>query len=196
MPLPDPKLLGVVLCGGASKRMGRDKAALTTQQGTSFLDHACQRLQSVCGTVCVSSSVDRDTDARRISDPPGSHGPISGIHASLAFARDAGFDACVFTPVDTPELTSDDLQTLRDVFANHRDKIVCAVSEQSPDSIEPLIAIYPVTVCDVVEQSIQNGQYSPRRLLRSLSVVTVPLSSASCHNINTPSDLKPPSPKS
>ncbi|QEF95983.1 molybdopterin-guanine dinucleotide biosynthesis protein MobA [Stieleria maiorica] len=196
MPLPDPKLLGVVLCGGASKRMGRDKAALMTHRGLSFLDHACQRLQSVCGTVCVSSSVRRDTELRHILDPPKSHGPISGIHASLTFARDHGFDACVFSPVDTPALTSDDLKTMLAVFADHRDRVVCAVSDQTTDSIEPLIAIYPATVCDVVDQSIQNGQYSPRRLLRSLSVVTVPLSSTSCHNINTPADLKPPSPES
>ncbi|PAY15322.1 hypothetical protein CKO51_32455 [Rhodopirellula sp. SM50] len=195
MPGPAPNLLGVVLCGGASKRMGRDKAALTTHQGHSFLEHACRRLQAHCQVVCVSSSSERDTDVQRIPDPPDSHGPISGIHASLSFARDHGFDACVFTPVDTPSITSTDLQTLIDVFANHRDQVVCAVSDQTPDHIEPLIAIYPVTLFDVIDQSIDDGQYSPRRLLRSLPIITVPLSAASCRNINTPSDLDPHSPQ-
>lgn len=196
MPSPDPKLLGVVLCGGASKRMGRDKAALTTRQGQSFLDHAGRRLQEHCGTVCVSSSQQRETDFHRIPDPPESHGPISGIHASLSYARDHGFDACVFTPVDTPALTSRDLQTLIDAFAGHRDQVVCAVSDQTPEHIEPLIAIYPVTLVDIIGTSIDAGQYSPRRLLRSLPITTVPLSAASCRNINTPSDLDlhPPKP--
>ncbi|MCS7465573.1 molybdenum cofactor guanylyltransferase [Stieleria sp. ICT_E10.1] len=196
MPLHAPKLLGVVLCGGASKRMGRDKAALTTRQGQTFLDHACRRLQAHCQTVCVSSSPERDIDVQRIPDPPDSHGPISGIHASLSFAVEHGFDACVFTPVDTPSLTSTDLQTLIDVYANHREQVVCAVSDQTGGHIEPLIAIYPVTLVDIIGTSIDAGQYSPRRLLRSLPIITVPLSAASCHNINTPSDLNlhPPKP--
>ncbi|QDV40204.1 molybdopterin-guanine dinucleotide biosynthesis protein MobA [Stieleria neptunia] len=106
-----------------------------------------------------------------------------------------GFDACVFTPVDTPSLTSTDLQTLIDAFANHRDQVVCAVSQQTPDHPEPLIAIYPVTLFDVIDRSIDEEQYSPRRLLRSLSIITIPLSAESCRNINTPSDLDSHSPQ-
>lgn len=195
----DPRLLGVVLCGGASKRMGRDKADLVMPDGRSFLDHACERLRRLCAEVCVSTSRKLETSYRRIDDPPESHGPISGIDASLRFAMRHGFEACLFTPVDTPFLTPIDLSRLADAFARNKNRIVCAVSDPSvsdrpgsdPSSpfAEPLIGIYPVMTVHAIGDAIQQRQYSLWRLLDTLNIVPVALSADACRNLNTPSDL-------
>lgn len=190
---PDPKLLGVVLCGGRSTRMGHDKAKLTTSAGTTFLDHAYQRLAAVCETVCLSASAQRTTSYRIISDPANPHGPISGIDASLQFAMLHGYDACVFCPVDTPDLTVHDLTILLDAFRGQRDKIVCAINADHFDDakgmVEPLIAVYPVSSAPIIHASINDGQYSLQRLLRMQAIVRVPIAAVACQNINTPTDL-------
>ena len=170
--------------------MGRDKADLTTLDGRSFLDHACERLKFHCPVVCVSSGGNRATNHKQIADPPDAHGPISGIHASLRFARQENFDACLFNPVDTPFLTSNDLERLVQMFRHNRDKIVCAVAAGSTRSVEPLIAIYPIEFETAIGQSIALGQYSLWRLLDTLPIVHVALTPHACQNINTPSDLK------
>lgn len=169
--------------------MGRDKADLMTPSGTSFLDLACQRLTKHCDLVCVSASQVRKAGYQQITDPPDSHGPISGIHASLAFADQHGFDACVFSPVDTPYLSHGNLKTLIDAFCEHPDNIVCAIPDDMTSRVEPLIAVYPIESATAIRDSIDRRQYSLQRLLETLSVVRVPLSADACRNINTPSDL-------
>lgn len=188
----DLHLLGVVLCGGHSKRMGRDKAELKMRSGMTFLDLAYQRLKEICGTVRLSGSHDFDPKYVRIADPPESYGPISGIYASLAFAVLEGYDAVVFNPVDTPCLTVDDMQKLVDTFRAHPDDIVCAVADdQKTMSVEPLIAVYPISSAAAILRALNESQYSLQRILAAQSITRVPLSASACRNINTPSDLNP-----
>src|SRR5450432_4111174 len=55
-------MVGFVVAGGRSLRMGRDKALLEWRGGT-LLDHAIGRLRAVCGEVRVLSG-----SARRYAD--------------------------------------------------------------------------------------------------------------------------------
>lgn len=189
MPNSDLRLLGVVLCGGRSKRMGRDKADLTTDSGSTFLNLAYLRLNTLCENVCLSESRDRDHDILRIADPPVSHGPISGIDASLCYAKLHGYDACVFNPVDTPRLTIDAMKTLVEAFCSNPLQIVCAVSDESVRYIEPLIAIYPVGVSDAIHDAINCGHYRLQKVLATFTVTRVTLPADVCRNVNTPSDF-------
>ena len=194
MPNRDLRLLGVVLCGGRSKRMGRDKAELKTCSGSTFLNLTFQRLNTVCETVCLSESRDRGHNIQQIADPPVSHGPISGIDASLCYAKLHGYDACVFNPVDTPRLTVDAMNTLIDVFCSNPLQIVCAVNDESDSNgptspLEPLIAIYPISVSDTIHDAINRSHYSLQKVLATLPVARVTLPANVCRNVNTPSDF-------
>ena len=187
----DLHLLGIVLCGGQSKRMGRDKAELKTRSGMTFLDHAYQRLIECCGAVCLSGSNPRETRYMRIADPPESYGPISGLYASLDFAMVQGYDAVVFTPVDTPFLTVDDIGKLVDAFRADPGNVVCAINESNvTTSIEPLIAVYPASFATIILHALRQSQYSLQRVLAAQAITRVPLSAIACRNINTPSDLQ------
>lgn len=76
---------GVILTGGESRRMGRDK--LTLQVGDqTILARARETVATVCGeTILVGEGGD---GARRVPDlRPEKAGPLAGIEAGLAAAR-------------------------------------------------------------------------------------------------------------
>ncbi|MCO8121735.1 molybdenum cofactor guanylyltransferase [Stieleria sp. TO1_6] len=191
--ISDLTLLGVVLCGGRSLRMGRDKADLIAPDGRSYLDLACQRLAELCPAVCLSAATPRESPHPTLVDPPDSHGPISGILMALEHARLHRFAGCLINPVDTPDLAVHDLQTLIDTHRCHPDNIVCAIAEPDASYLEPLIAIYPIQSAPSLRAAIERGQFGLQRYLRDRDIVPVPLGAAACRNVNSPTDLTPPS---
>lgn len=105
--------VGVVLAGGRSRRMGRDKAQLSWQkedeQVITWLDHAVFRLQGVCDRVVVSGRPEQDLPPGVISVPDQSSGhdatgggPLAGI--STVLAANPG-QVCVFLPIDMVRVT-------------------------------------------------------------------------------------------
>lgn len=97
-------LLGIVLAGGQSRRMGEDKALLNWE-GKTLLEHATQLLQEVgCDEVFVSRNA-----PHCIKDIYPGKGPVAGIHACLAASE--SFEALVI-PVDMPLLTRASLSNL------------------------------------------------------------------------------------
>jgi len=75
------RVVGVVLAGGASLRMGRDKAGLELD-GVSLVERAASRLATVCGTVLLADGGRRSTPGwTSIEDGPG-RGPAAGLLAA------------------------------------------------------------------------------------------------------------------
>ncbi|MCC9600864.1 molybdenum cofactor guanylyltransferase [Stieleria sp. JC731] len=195
------RLLGIVLCGGLSKRMGRDKAGIRLPVpmpkdpnflGENFLEHAVARLLKVTDTVRISvANLDVELPSRfnLIADAPPSCGPISGIQSSLTYARDHQFSGCIFTAVDTPLLTDKDIHCLIRAYSDDPTKVVCA-DGGAQSKYEPLIGIYPTAVIPVIDQSILQGEYGLQRLLDKIPTRRIELPTASIRNFNTPSDLQ------
>jgi len=90
--------LGVVLAGGRSRRMGRDKALLDWQ-GRTLLEHAVARF-AAAGIAPVVVSGERPAQAG-IPDTHAEAGPLAGL---LAVARAHPGRWLVAVPVDMPLL--------------------------------------------------------------------------------------------
>ncbi|WP_345686292.1 molybdenum cofactor guanylyltransferase [Novipirellula caenicola] len=178
------RLLGVVLCGGQSLRMGRDKAALVHADGVSFLQHAIDRLSNLCDRVVVSGRTSIDHSVEMIEDPVTNRGPATGIAAALQYADRHGFAACLVTPVDMPRLTVDHLSGLVDDWQS-ADEITVAES----DRVQPLVGIYPVRFADPLQRLAQSEDRSLFRWLGLQDHHRVTLPTSDCHNVNTPEDL-------
>ena len=195
---PHPQLLGVVLCGGQSKRMGRDKASLSCPASPSsgqspavdedlprtFLTHAVDRLRGLCGQIAVSGHCSVAHRQVVIRDDVDHQGPIHGVLASLRFAKQQGLAGCLMTPVDMPHLDGDDLGRVIQAW-EASSVLTVAVS----DRIEPLVAIYPTAIVDDLKSYLDRGDRSLMRWIQSIDHQSVVLSDRSCHNVNTPSDL-------
>jgi len=89
--------VGVVLAGGASRRMGRDKALLTLG-GMTLLERQAAKLAALARKVVVSGDPSRygSYGWPVVADPPDAAGPLAGIVAALT-----GGDALVLA-VDLP----------------------------------------------------------------------------------------------
>jgi molybdopterin-guanine dinucleotide biosynthesis protein A len=77
-------ILGVVLCGGKSSRMGRDKGTMRLQNGMSFIDHAIERLKPICDEVCLAGRLAASVNLIMLPDPTPHQGPIFGVIAAIS----------------------------------------------------------------------------------------------------------------
>lgn len=100
---------GVVLAGGRSLRMGRDKALLPWGCGT-LLDRMVGRLRDAGATRVLVSGDRPGYDA--VADEVPGRGPVGGLQAVMACVE----GPLVVVPVDLPRLRMDRLHVLRDAL--------------------------------------------------------------------------------
>ncbi|MDY7076875.1 MAG: NTP transferase domain-containing protein, partial [Chloroflexota bacterium] len=85
---PNPKSTGIVLAGGASRRMGRDKAFLELD-GQPLIGIVVERMASVCAEVLVVAGDVRPyagLGVRLVEDSFRGVGVLGGLHAGLEAA--------------------------------------------------------------------------------------------------------------
>jgi molybdopterin-guanine dinucleotide biosynthesis protein A len=160
-----PALFGLVLAGGRSTRMQRDKAVLEYSPGVTQLEAAMQLLEGRVERAFVSVREDQTGDAERakyprIFDRGDVEGPIAGISAALTAHADA---AWLVLACDLPFL---DAHTL-DFLIDSRDPArVATAFRSSHDGLpEPLCAIYEPRALDGVRAHIAAGRSCPRKFL-------------------------------
>lgn len=159
------RLFGLVLAGGRSQRMQRDKAALQYRPGETQLDAAMRLLSSRVEQAFVSVRADQRDDPTRarypaIVDRGDVEGPIAGISAALAGHPDA---AWLVLACDLPFLD----ETTLDYLIAHRDREADATAFRSTrDGLpEPLCAIYEPRARAGVTAHIAAGRNCPRKFL-------------------------------
>jgi molybdopterin-guanine dinucleotide biosynthesis protein A len=165
---PEPHLngtseaTGVILAGGESRRMGRDKLPLIVG-GKPLLDGVCLILASHCDEILVVGEGGyAPAGARCIPDlRPGRQGPLAGIEAGLLAAR----HRAVFVAAgDMPFLTGDLAGYLLGLLSDD----VPAVVPDSGSQLHPLCAAYGREVRPAVSVALDRGIRSVRELLEAM----------------------------
>src|SRR2546421_6001463 len=94
----------VILAGGLSRRMGRDKAALPAGEGT-LIEHLARRLAPVVDeTIIAGGSAGQNLPGvTGVDDRYSRFGPLAGVHAGFLAARCPPLSGvgCDLTDVDT-----------------------------------------------------------------------------------------------
>ncbi|HKX75709.1 MAG TPA: NTP transferase domain-containing protein, partial [Acidimicrobiia bacterium] len=80
-------VVGVVLAGGASRRMGRDKA-LVEVGGKPMIAWVVGALEEAGLEVVVAGKPQGWEGRRGLTDPPGLVGPLAGLMAALGEGHD------------------------------------------------------------------------------------------------------------
>jgi molybdopterin-guanine dinucleotide biosynthesis protein A len=184
----DAPLYGLVLAGGRSSRMGRDKAALR-YEGQTQLERAMALLSAHVARAYVSVRPDQKTDALRarfaqIEDRASDIGPMAGLLAAQAAHPEA---AWLVLACDLPLL---DEPTLRRLIGARATTALATAYRSSHDGLpEPLCTIYEPRSRAALSDYVAQGKHCPRKFLLHVGahLIEEPNPRA-LDNINTPEE--------
>ncbi|MFN0152096.1 MAG: molybdenum cofactor guanylyltransferase [bacterium] len=191
------RVAGVVLAGGASRRMGRPKAGLPFGRGT-LLDRCIALVRGAADEVWISTAdadsagaleaVSAGASVRGVTgfihDAAPGRGPLAALHTVLRqLARPVLFVAC-----DLPFLAPDDLLALTRMRT-----AAPAVVLADDDGPQPLAAFYRPEIVRLIEARLAAGEFAMRDLLAharfdTLRARDVAPGCAPLANINTEDD--------
>lgn len=186
----DPPLFGLVLAGGASTRMQRDKAAIE-YHGQSQLHWTFQLLSHVCAATFVSVRPEQREEPTRAGLPqivdrlPGI-GPIAGICAALQAHPKA---AWLVAACDLPFLNEATLRHL----VEHRDvrKLATAYRSSRDGLPEPLCAIWEPASREPLLAFVAAEKHCPRKFLINADAALLDLPDArALDNVNTAEEYR------
>jgi molybdenum cofactor guanylyltransferase len=182
-------LYGLVLAGGWSTRMRRDKAALEIHGGASQLAWSYALLERHCERVFVSVRPEQRVDRVRagfpqIVDGEAGRGPIAGIVAAQSAHPRA---AWLVLACDLPFV--DDAVLARLVAARQATRPIVVYRSTNDGLPEPLCAIYEPESAAAVREAIAAGRHCPRKLVIASGVPLLEQTSPALGNINTPEEL-------
>jgi len=160
-----PRLHGLVLAGGRSSRMRRDKAAIEFRTGETQLDTTMKMLEGRVAKAFVSVRADQREDPARaryahIVDRGDIEGPIAGISAAFSIYPDM---AWLVLACDLPFLDAATLDTL--LLARDPNFDATAFVSSHDRLPEPLCAIYEPAARPALLAQIAAGRNCPRKFL-------------------------------
>ncbi|MGL4398307.1 MAG: NTP transferase domain-containing protein [Luteolibacter sp.] len=188
---PEKRLFGLVLAGGRSARMGRDKASLIHPDGRPLAKRCHDLLREAgCESVVLSLRHDQEIPAgldevEVVRDPAeASDGPMAGIISGMRRHPDADW---LVVACDLPRL---DLQTLAHLISSRVPGEAFLAYRSEFDGLpEPLCTFYSAASRSLLEQAAALGFRGPRKILfRHGCRLLEPVTPRALTNANTPDD--------
>ncbi|MDQ6614066.1 MAG: molybdenum cofactor guanylyltransferase [Actinomycetota bacterium] len=178
----------LLLTGGGSRRMGRDKATLVIA-GDRLADRTAALLRPVAHPV-IEVGPGYTSLSRTRENPPGS-GPLAALAAGAGALRALHHGGPVLVvATDLPRLTAAYLQLLVDHRVPHPDH--CVVPRDAGGRAQPLCARYSLAALACAEDLFATGERAMKALLQRVAVTWLdPDPSDVLFDIDTPEDLGP-----
>ncbi|MGH7611793.1 MAG: molybdenum cofactor guanylyltransferase, partial [Candidatus Dormibacteria bacterium] len=189
----------LILAGGSSQRMGRDKPAIEFPGpgGEPLIHRVGERLRFIPGPPLLAGPSDYGTGWPRVADDDRFQGPAAGLVAGLLAAEaELVLAVAADLPFAGPELA----RGLIGLAQSHRER--AAVVPLHRGRLEPLFAAYRPwaarLLLEMADGASPDGRgLALRDLLRVLEPLTVPEETwrpwdpegRSFHNCNTPGEL-------
>ncbi|MDP9008642.1 MAG: NTP transferase domain-containing protein [Pseudomonadota bacterium] len=184
-------LYGLVLAGGLSTRMHRDKAALK-YQGKTQLDRAFELAGRHVAKVFVSVRADQTLDPTRaqrpmILDSVAGEGPIVGIRSALAAHPQV---AWLVLACDLPFLSDAAIGYLVRERDSAGSAAFATAYKSAHDGLpEPLCAIWEPAAAQALADYQAGGGHCPRKfLIRHGARLLEPQDARALDNVNTPEE--------
>jgi molybdopterin-guanine dinucleotide biosynthesis protein A len=175
-------MIGAVLCGGSSSRMGVDKAtlevgglAMSRRVADALVAAGCSSVVAIGGDPLQLAAVGVQT----IPDKYPGDGPLGGILTALGLGT-----PCLVVACDLPRLGAEVLSGLVEAIGDHDAAIARS------DRVEPLCAAWSTRAASVLQASFDAGERAVHRAIADLDVAWVAVPAEALHNVNTPADLR------
>lgn len=163
-PDPEVKPAGLLLAGGASRRMGRPKAELPIA-GRTLLADRWEVLRQVADPVWVSRPYGSSPSAATVVDEAPDLGPLGGIIAGLERLRLQRREFLLVLAVDMPAVSA---VLLRRVYAARAVGGVAAVGERPGGQVQPLVSCWHVDALLAVRHQLRAGEQSVATVIQQL----------------------------
>jgi molybdopterin-guanine dinucleotide biosynthesis protein A len=183
-------LYGLVLAGGESRRMGRDKALLQ-RRGRTQLEYLYALVDGFVDRTFISARASQSAEAQRsrfpqIIDRYEDIGPLAGILSAME--EYPGVDWLVVA-CDLPNVNAD---TLGHLLAKRSATQPFTAFRSSHDGLpEPLCAVYAGGSDAIIRGFAADGVHCPRKIMiRSDTCLLEQPDPRALDNVNTPDDLE------
>ncbi|MFZ4858006.1 MAG: formate dehydrogenase accessory sulfurtransferase FdhD [Desulfuromonadaceae bacterium] len=187
-------ITGVILAGGASRRMGSNKALLEVD-GRAIISRTYRTLASLFHEVIIVTNSPDDYDflpCRKVPDIYANFGSIAGLHSALTHSSTAH---TFVTACDMPFL---DQSIIRYLCHLQQEEGFEATIPSSEGGQEPLHGVYSAVCKDIFERAIQSGERKVVDILKKIKIRDVTYDevrsiggrSASFLNVNTPEEYE------
>jgi molybdopterin-guanine dinucleotide biosynthesis protein A len=183
-----PPLAALLLAGGRSRRMQRDKA-LVEYDGESQLARAWRTVAGVVPDAYLSIRLDQADDPVRAAYPrmvdrDAELGPAAGLLAAFATRPT---HAWLVVAIDLPLLDRHTLEHL--LAARDPAKLATAYTSTHDGLPEPLCAIWEPTAHAALRSFVAGGRHCPRKfLLNHAARLVPPAATNALDNVNTPEE--------
>lgn len=180
-------LAAVVLAGGASRRMGRDKATMPhPDAATTMVEHTVEVLRTRCEPVFVVAAPGQPLPALQadvLRDDIRGVGPLLATGRGLRAAAQAGRDRAFVSAVDMPYLSTGVIDELM-----AHDKVDIVLPWDGRDHY--LAGIYRTDLAGHIDALVAAGERSMRALAETVLTQRVVLPpTRALTNANSPADL-------
>jgi molybdopterin-guanine dinucleotide biosynthesis protein A len=194
-----PPTTGIILAGGSSSRMGRDKALLLLpgNQAVTFIENLASLLIASCAETLIVARDQAQASGyafpgvRIIFDKTPDHGPLVGLYSGLSASRTQhALVVAVDMPFVQPAVVS---FLLSQPLAPHT--LLVPVVQDVP---QVLLAMYPRSLLSLIEELIQQGrrdlrcllEVAPVQYIEEVQLRQVDPQLRSFINVNTPEELQ------
>ena len=192
----NPRVGGIIVCGGRSTRMGRPKATLPFGPEL-MLQRVVRLLSEVVNPIVVVAAPEQELpplppDVLISRDAREGRGPLEGLAAGLSVIREHA-DAAYATSCDVPLLATDFVRRMIELLGDH--DVVVPVEDRFH---HPLAAIYRTSVLPAVRRLLDADQLRPIFLFESVNTRRVNVGELravdaelrTLMNLNTPDDYR------
>lgn len=181
-------LAAVVLAGGASRRMGRDKATLQ-YEGRTLVERVVSAVATRCDPVFVMAAPGQalpELPAVVLRDEVRGAGPLLATGRGLRAAADAGAELAFVCAVDMPYLSGDVIDALVGPAARVRADVVLPWDGRD----HYLAGIYRTALADRVDALVAAGERSMRALVDRVDTQRIVMAEQrALTNVNTAAQL-------
>ena len=195
----------IVLCGGLSTRMGKDKGSMI-YDGKPMIVHVLESLKKIADEIFLVLRNDtqyhiykdllsnydilENVDLKLLVDIIMDKGPLGGIYTGI---KAINSEKAMVVPCDSPFISKELVSKLFEISEKYPE-FDSFVPIWSDGNMEPLHSIYPAYSHEIIENLLRKDQKSIKALINRLNVKYVEiegfhLPKISFLNLNSPNDI-------